>query len=462
MLRGRFGRTVLRRRDGPAPAVVLDAERWSGLCRAAVTGREDAVEALLDALRTAVDGGLPYDRAAALDALLQAPPELLPHLDRGARAQGGTTVPHRPGGTDPLRLLLASLDRDGHVRLAAVEALTGVGGPLAAAALALRTVDWVPAVRKRAVLALPARTAPDEVAAALRLLLRLRGRRRAGGQLAGYRATLAEPRYRRAVRALAADGDPRTRRFGMELALELGEYVRGDLLRTALRDRDQVCGRLCAERLLELDPGQAGRLMRSRSAVVRELAVAALPADVPAARLVGVLADPARMVRAQARWQLYRRGEPPARVYRRQLGRCGPGGPAGLVAGLEAGLLVGLGECGDVTDVPLLLRFTEPVPMPGRGSPPPRVRRCAVRALGRLAPPDDLVRLLAPLALDHDPGVAREVFEALARVAGEVPAETVWVGRTRTEPAVRRAAERLTPGVGTASVRSSRGTDRGR
>ncbi|MCM2421505.1 hypothetical protein [Streptomyces sp. RKAG293] len=210
--------------------------------------------------------------------------------------------------------------------------------------------------------------------------------------------------------------------------------------------------------------------MWARSAAVRELAVAALPVDVPAARLVSVLADPARMVRAQARWQLYRRGEPPARVYRRQLGRCGPGGPAGLLAGL----LAGLGECGDATDVPVLLRFTEPGPGPGPGSGPgtgpgpgpaarpARVRRCAVRALGRLAPADDLVRLLAPLALDPDPGVAREVFEALARVAAQVPAETVWVGRTRTEPAVRRAAERLAPDAGADAVRSSRGTDRGR
>ncbi|MDF9815528.1 hypothetical protein [Streptomyces sp. SPB162] len=450
MLRGRFGRTVLRRRDGPASAAVLDAERWSGLCRAAVSGRPEAVEALLDALRATVDAGPPYDRAAALEALLRSPPELLPHLDRGARARGGTALPPRPGGTDPLRLLLASLDRDGHVRQAAVEALAGVGGPLAATALALRTVDWVPAVRERAVAALPARTAPDEVAAALRLLLRLGGRRRAGG-LAGYRTVLAEPGYRRAVRALAADGDPQTRRFGMELALELGEYVRGDLLRTALYDRDQVCRRLCAERLLEIDPEQAGQLMGARGAVVRELAVAALPSDVPAARLVAVLADPARMVRAQARWQLYRRGEPPARVYRRQLGRCAPGTPAGLVAGL----LAGLGECGDASDVAMLLRFTEPGP-PARAA---RVRRCAVRALGRLAPADDLVRLLAPLALDPDAGVAREVFDALARVAAQVPAETVWVGRTRSEPAVRRAAERLAPG---GSVRSSRGTDRGR
>jgi HEAT repeat protein len=71
------------------------------------------------------------------------------------------------------------------------------------------------------------------------------------------------------------------------------------------------------------------------------------------------------------------------------------------------------------------------------------VRRAAARAVGRLAKPAELVGLLGPLATDPDPGVAREVFEALSRVPDDVPAETLWVGRTRTEPAVRRAAERI-------------------
>lgn len=74
---------------------------------------------------------------------------------------------------------------------------------------------------------------------------------------------------------------------------------------------------------------------------------------------------------------------------------------------------------------------------------PPLVRRAAVRAAGRLVPREGLVRQLAPLAVDPDPGVAREAFEALSKVAGQVPVETVWVGRTRPEPAVRKAAERV-------------------
>jgi hypothetical protein len=392
------------------------------------------VEDLLAELRTAVVGeDAAYDRAAALKALAAAPPRLWLLLDRAARVTEGT--PLVPGESEPLRLLLAAMDRDGRTRQAAVEELALHGGPLVAAALALRTADWVDPVRDRAVAALLRRTAPDEAAAAVRLLLRLRRRSRAAETPEAYRGVLAAPEARRAVRALAADADPLTRRFGVELALELGEFVRGDLVRTALRDPDQVCRRLCAERLLEMDPDQAGRLLWARSAAVRELAVAALPDDVPAARLTAPLADPARIVRAQARWRLYSRGEPPALAYRRQLLRCGPQSPPRLVAGLATGL----GECGDAADVPLLLRLAREVRTPW----PPVVRRAAVRAAGRLAQQEGLLRHLGPLAMDPDPGVAREAFEALAKVAGEVPVETVWVGRTRPEPGVRKAAERL-------------------
>jgi HEAT repeat protein len=422
---------LLRRRRSRSAAVTADTGRWAVWCDRALSGRPEDARFLAARLREAVDDGPAYDRAAALDALGRASAVLLLHLDRAARP-GGLRSGLPPGPPDLLRLLVASLDGDGRLRETAVAGLAGRGGPLPTAALALRTVDWVPPVRERAIAALPARTSPDEVAAAVRLLLRLDRRGRAGSLLADYRAVLGEPAHRRAVRALAADTDPPARRFGMELALDLGEYVRGDLLRTALYDRDQVCRRLCAQRLLELDPAQANRLLAARGAGVRELAVAALPADVPAALLVTLLADRARMVRAQARWQLYQRGEPPADVYRKQLRRALRGqAPPRLLAGLATGL----GECGDAADTELLARLL--------GREPAAVRRAAARAVGRLAKPEELVGLLAPLANDPDPGVAREVFEALGRAPDGVPAETLWVGRVRGEPAVRRAAERI-------------------
>ncbi len=419
---------MLRRRRERRPAERMDVTRWGRLCAAS-----DMAELLRELRGAAGDAGAGYDRAAALKALAAAPPRLWLLLDRAARVQEGP--PLAPGESEPLRLLLAAMDRDGRTRQAAVEKLAVHGGPVVASALALRTADWVDQVRDRALAALLRRTAPDEAAAALRILLRMRGRSRAAHTAEAYRGVLAAPEGRRAVRALAADADPQTRRFGVELALELGAFVRGDLVRTALRDPDQVCRSLCAERLLRMDPDQAGRLLWARSAAVRELAVAALPDDVPAARLTASLADPARIVRAQARWRLYSRGEPPAPAYRRQLLRCGPQSPPRLVAGL----VTGLGECGDASDVPLLLRLAREARAPW----PPAVRRAALRAAARLAPRGDLLGTVAPLTADPDEGVARDAFEALAKVAGQVPEATLQLGRTHPEPGVRKAAERV-------------------
>ncbi|WP_235031814.1 HEAT repeat domain-containing protein [Actinacidiphila yanglinensis] len=412
---------------------IAEAARWAAWCgRVVEERRPEDVRLLLARLRGVAADGPPQVRAVVSETLAQAPAVLLPLLDRYAREGRGAGGPVAVS-PDLLGRLVASLAPDGRVRQAAVEALAAYGGPLPAAALAVRAADWVPEVSAGAWAALTSRSAPDEAPAVVGVLLGLQARRRAQGLLGEYRSVLAEPAQRRAVRALAAHADPPVRRFGVELALDLGEYVRGDLLRAALYDTDQVCRRLCAQRLLELDPEQAGRLLWARGAGVRELAVSALPADVPATRLVAPLTDRARMVRAQARWKLYQRGEPPADVYRKQLRRAGA--KADASPRLLAGLTAGLGECGDPVDVGLLARLL----------PDPRaaVRRAAVRAVGRLAKPCELVPLLAPLANDPDPGVARHVFEALARVPEEVPPETLWIGRTRTEPAVRRLAERI-------------------
>ena len=441
-----------RERERPLAPPAVDTARWTGWCdRALGTRRPEDARALLARLRAAQADGAPQDRAAAVDALARAPAPLLLLLDRHARPNPPPPRSHAPERpVDLLRLLLDALDARGRTREEAVAGLAARGGPLPAAALAVRAADWVPEVRVRAGAALLTRTAPDEVAAAVGVLLGLGARSRAQGLLGAYREVLSGPAHHRAVRALAADGDPPARRFGVELALDLGEYVRGDLLRTALHDRDPVCRRLCAQRLLELDPEQAGRLLWAPTAGVRELAVVALPADVPAARLVAALADPARMVRAQARWKLYQREEPPAAVYRKQLRKAVA---AGAEPRLLAGLAAGLGECGEAADAAELARLL--------ADPRAGVRRAAARGVRRLARPSELVPLLGPLANDPDPGVAREVFEGLARVPHEVPPETLWIGRTRTEPAVRRLAERISARVRQPRMPSASGCGEG-
>jgi hypothetical protein len=457
LLRKRRARAV-RRGSRDARPQTVDTGRWRPLCRAAATGRRAAAEVLLDELRAAAERGTAEDRKIALDELLGAAPRLWLFLDRYARSGQPRYGDRRalppapvPRDADPLALVLASFDADGRVRQAAVERLARRGGRYAVTALALRSDDWVPEVREIALAGLLTHVVPDEAAAAVRLLTRLAGRSRAGEALAEYRAVLRAPERRRAVRRLAAEPDPPARRFGMRLALELGEYVRGDLARAALQDRDQTCRRLCAQRLLELDPDQAGRLMWAGSAAVRELAVAALPDDVPSARLVAPLADRSRMVRVQARWKLYKRGEPPVEVYRRQLRRCGRSTQARLVAGLAAGL----GECGDAADLPMLAVLA------GDRTWPPVARRAAVRALGRLlasaAPPGapssvrnaaepdadgrQTVRVLTELAGDGVVSVAREAVDALA-VSGNGTLEVLGPAADRPEPAVWRAALR--------------------
>ncbi|GAA1916479.1 hypothetical protein GCM10009753_55920 [Streptantibioticus ferralitis] len=429
MLRRGQARSVLRRR-GPHPEVE-DVGRWRELCLAASSGRRAAVLTLLAELRTVDERGSAEDRKAALDELVRAAPRLWLHLDRFARSPDAAAGARPADDSGPLHLVLASFDANGRIRQAAVERLARRSGRYAASALALRTGDWVPAVRERAITALLGHVAPDEAAAAVRLLSRLERRCRTAGVLAAYRRALSAPERRRTVRRLAAEPDPYARRFGVELALELGEYVRGDLARTALHDRDQVCRTLCAARLLELDPDQAGRLMWARSAAVRELAVAALPDDVPSARLVGPLADRSRMVRAQARWKLYKRGEPPVEVYRRQLRRCGRATQPRLVAGLAAGL----GECGDSTDLTMLeVLAADPTWAPV-------VRRAAVRALGRLGHVAERLTALAPLAADEAASVARETLDALGAACCATP-ELLRTALERTEPPVWKAAVR--------------------
>jgi hypothetical protein len=425
--------SVLHRWSTPAKAE--ETGRWERLCRAASTGRRAAAEVLLDEMRAVDVGGTTRKRKQVLEQLLASPPQLWLHLDYFARhSRYGAASSMSLGMSvhaDPLRLVLASFDADGRVRQAAVERLARRSGRFAAIALALRTDDWVEQVRELAVAALLDRVAPEEAAAVVGLLSRLGRRRRAGEVLEAYRAALCGPECRSTVRRLAVESDSHVRRFGVELALEIGEYVCGDLARTALHDHDQVCRTLCAERLLELDPDQAGQLMRARSAAVRELAVAALPDDMPAARLVAPLADRSWIVRAQARWKLYKRGEPPVDVYRKQLRRCGRSTQPRLVAGLTTGL----GECGEACDVPMLEVLARDE------SWAPVVRRAAVRALGRLGKPEQLAGPLGPISADPTPSLAREALDALA-AAGAAALQPVRAALARPEPPVWKAALR--------------------
>ena len=74
-----------------------------------------------------------------------------------------TGWPARLGADDGgIAAVAGSMDRDGLVREAAVAVLAQTPGRVAAAALAVRTADWVPQVGSAAVAAVRERTAAEE------------------------------------------------------------------------------------------------------------------------------------------------------------------------------------------------------------------------------------------------------------------------------------------------------------
>src|SRR5258708_4687037 len=82
--------------------------------------------------------------------------------------------------------------RDGRVRGAAVAVLAWIPGPVAGAALAVRTADWVPQVSSAAVAAVSARPVPEDAAAVVPVMLALRERWRGRQAADRYLAHVAE------------------------------------------------------------------------------------------------------------------------------------------------------------------------------------------------------------------------------------------------------------------------------
>jgi hypothetical protein len=94
-----------------------------------------------------------------------------------------TGWPARLGADDGgIAAVAGSMDRDGLVREAAVAVLAQTPGRVAAAALAVRTADWVPQVGSAAVAAVRERTAAEDVVVIVPVLLAMADRRR--GRLA--------------------------------------------------------------------------------------------------------------------------------------------------------------------------------------------------------------------------------------------------------------------------------------
>jgi hypothetical protein len=314
-------------------------------------------------------------------------------------------------GDTPADVVAESMCRDGRLREAAVAALARTPGPVAAAALAVRAADWVPAVSSAASAALADRTGPGDAAAVIPVLLALGHRRRGRQAAAGYLASIAAGPAA-VLEALAAPGDRARQLWALDVLASKSLLATDVLAARAMRDPDPVVALWCARSLVSADDGlppETGRqLLGSARAGVRAFAAGHLGDDQLTIRaLRGLLLDRSGAVRSVARWRWRRQYGDPGPVYRAVLR--GPTRPRQLAAALQ-----GLDDDHD-NSLPAAA-------VPFLSHPNPAVRRAAAQAIGRHADADGIQYHLVPLLLDSSGKVAAT---ALRHVRGHALPATV-------------------------------------
>jgi hypothetical protein len=293
------------------------------------------------------------------------------------------------GDDNGLAAVAGSMWRDGRVREVAVAMLARMPGPVAAAALAVRTADWVPQVSSAAVAAALSRTGVQDAAVIVPIMLALRERLRGRPAADRYLAALAEGPAETLAK-LGQSGERSARLWALETRAGRGLLGAGELEARAMRDRDPVVAVWCARQLTapsgQLPAGAGPRLLGSARAAVRAFAAGHLADDLfPAEVLRALLADRSGPVRSVARWRWTQRGEDPGPVYRELL--------AAPLPRQVAAALEGLDEVGD--------GCLPTVAVPFLAHPSPRVRYAAVHAVGRHSEPADIPARLAQVLRDE-------------------------------------------------------------
>ena len=281
-----------------------------------------------------------------------------------------------------------SICRDGRVREAAVAMLARTPGPVAAAALAVRTADWVPQVSSAAVAAALGRTEAEDAAVVVPIMLALRERRRGRQAADRYLAGLAEGPAR-TLAALGRAGERSGQLWALDVLAGRGLLTVGELEARAMRDRDPVVALWCARQLAapsgRLPAGAGPRLLGSARTAVRAFAAGHLADDLlPREVLRALLADRSGAVRSVARWRWTRRGEDLGSVYRELL--------TAPLARQVAAALEGLDDSGD--------SCLPAAAVPFLAHPSPRVRCAAVHAVGRHSEPGDIPAQLTQVLQD--------------------------------------------------------------
>jgi hypothetical protein len=408
----------------------------SGRGGAAAVGR--LVDALLAADQTG-DAGL----AGAALAQLRTMPRVVARLEEHSRrvlwgsdtcaagvGDAGQRVKAGTGG--PIAVALASTDRDGYVRAAAVRAMLEEARrePGWVPFLVLRTGDWVKPVRDRARGGLAVWLADDPrgcLPAVLAMASLTRGRIRGG--FAYHQAVAALLHAQPTLRAdlLASAAGP-LRRLLFDLGLGFEWWAPQTLLDLAATDADRAVRARAAEAASQraVWTGRVDtlrRLARLPHPQVRANALTGLVRLGHDSEVADHLDDPAALVRAIARDAARRIGLDFHELYR----------TAVAVADPAPGAIAGLADVGDDADAPRLSALLT--------HPAPNVRAAALRALRALqtVPIPQTIDLLR----DPSPAVVREATTALRPLTRAVPDHVARDLLADHRPDVRRAGYRL-------------------
>jgi hypothetical protein len=332
-------------------------------------------------------GWLRLDESARRTYWAQSPPGQV----TGWRLRLGQVTGWRlrmAGEDSGMAAVARSMCRDGRVREAAVAMLARTPGPVAAAALAVRTADWVPQVSSAAVAAALGRTGAEDAAVVVPIMLALRERQRGRQAADRYLTGLAEGPAGM-LAALGRAGERSGQLWALDALAGRGLLTPGELEARAMRDRDPVVALWCARQLAapsgQLPAGAGPRLLGSARAAVRAFAAGHIADDLlPRQVLRALLADRSGAVRSVARWRWTQRGEDPGPVYRELLAAPLPRQVAAALEGLDDSS----DSCLPAAAVPYLAH------------PSPRVRCAAVHAVGRHSEPGDIPARLTPVLRD--------------------------------------------------------------
>jgi len=425
----------LYRPSGIADRLFGDKERLSVIDALAATGDVGAIPHLVPSLarrRSEANAA-----ATAVDALLSdATDDELILLDQAMRGdRDAWYLPAwwnlEPGDLSPpeslkerVTLEIVSFHPNGFLREAAVIHLARLtdGGELPF--LLLRLNDWVAEVRAAAREAIRARLTPSYAGHFLnhvRLITRLLSAERVSHHdllVALSGVLISTPAARSTMSEMLADATDRERRRLFRLATLTKDNL-DDIILAALRGRDPILKCTAVRRLPEVLSSSdllkaLQQAARDHASSVRREAILLLAARFPqesASILSRAVFDPSASVRDLARFHLSKTGvhDFPS-LYRGEL--ASQLSTSGLCAALG-----GLSEVGAQQDAALAASFLT--------NPSARVRRAAVRAIGRLDAESHVFLFLRALD-DPSGGVAAAARNALRPHASQAGFTTLW------------------------------------